>query len=213
MIYWCKMVVCVLYLHILLEWPWLGRNSSLYYSIWGATFTKRTPTVYFALSGLCLWPTFHAWMTVVRKKWLVLGHEETYFVKEHTDSKTKHSEDEIIKMLEFSFLLTILSWFLPEKSSSRQSAFQWVRIVPRFSPTSFCIHTKRISYNICSQRKINISISVQSHLQVHRWCNSKIMYPAELEIKDNTESRTSASYLDLLLSIGRDGQLHTSIYD
>ena len=32
------------------------------------------------------------------------------------------------------------------------------------------------------------------------------MYPAELEIKDTTESTTSASYLDLLLSIGRDGQ-------
>ena len=39
------------------------------------------------------------------------------------------------------------------------------------------------------------------------------MYPAELEIKDTTESTTSASYLDLLLSIGRDGQLHTAIYD
>ena len=39
------------------------------------------------------------------------------------------------------------------------------------------------------------------------------MYPVELEIKDTTESKTSASYLDLLLSIGRDGQLHTSIYD
>ena len=39
------------------------------------------------------------------------------------------------------------------------------------------------------------------------------MYPAELEIKDTTESTTSASYLDLLLSIGRDGQLHPSIYD
>ena len=39
------------------------------------------------------------------------------------------------------------------------------------------------------------------------------IYPAELEIKDTTESTTSASYLDLLLSIGRDGQLHTSIYD
>ena len=36
------------------------------------------------------------------------------------------------------------------------------------------------------------------------------MYPPELEIKDTTESNTSASYLDLLLSIGRDGQLHTS---
>ena len=39
------------------------------------------------------------------------------------------------------------------------------------------------------------------------------MYPSELEIKDTTESNTSASYLDLLLSIGRDGQLHTSLYD
>ena len=39
------------------------------------------------------------------------------------------------------------------------------------------------------------------------------MYPPELEIKDTTENNTSASYLDLLLSIGRDGQLRTSLYD
>ena len=39
------------------------------------------------------------------------------------------------------------------------------------------------------------------------------MYPVELEMKNKTESNTSVSYLDLLLSIGRDGQLHTSIYD
>ena len=39
------------------------------------------------------------------------------------------------------------------------------------------------------------------------------MYPPELDIKDTTESNTSASYFDLLLSIGRDGQLHTSLYD
>ena len=37
--------------------------------------------------------------------------------------------------------------------------------------------------------------------------------PPEPETKDTTESNTSASYLDLLLSIGRDGQLHTSLYD
>ena len=34
-------------------------------------------------------------------KFLVLGHEETYFVKDHSDSKNKYSEDDIIKMLEF----------------------------------------------------------------------------------------------------------------
>ena len=39
------------------------------------------------------------------------------------------------------------------------------------------------------------------------------MYPPEHEIKDMMESNTSASYMDLLLSIGRDGQLHTSLYD
>ena len=39
------------------------------------------------------------------------------------------------------------------------------------------------------------------------------MYPVDLEIKDIAESITSASYLDLLLSIGRNGQLHISIYD
>ena len=40
------------------------------------------------------------------------------------------------------------------------------------------------------------------------------MYPVEFKIKlkDTTESTTSASYLDLLLSIGRDGHFHTSIY-
>ena len=39
------------------------------------------------------------------------------------------------------------------------------------------------------------------------------MYPAELEIKDITESTISASYLDVLLSIGRDGKFHSFIYD
>ena len=36
------------------------------------------------------------------------------------------------------------------------------------------------------------------------------MYPSELEIKDTTESIIYASYLNLLPSISRDGQLRTS---
>ena len=39
------------------------------------------------------------------------------------------------------------------------------------------------------------------------------MYPAELEIKDTTESNTFASHLDLLLLIESDGQLCYSLYD
>ena len=37
------------------------------------------------------------------------------------------------------------------------------------------------------------------------------MNPVEIEIKDTTESNTFASYLDLILFIGKDGHLHTSI--
>ena len=36
-----------------------------------------------------------------RYKCLVSGHKETYFVKEHSDSKNKYPEDDIIKMLQF----------------------------------------------------------------------------------------------------------------
>ena len=37
------------------------------------------------------------------------------------------------------------------------------------------------------------------------------MYPAELDIKDMADSNTFASYLDLPLSIKKDGQRYTSI--
>ena len=40
-----------------------------------------------------------------------------------------------------------------------------------------------------------------------------MMYPPELENKEMTESNTSDSYLDLLVLIGRDGQLRTFLYD
>ena len=36
-----------------------------------------------------------------RYRYFELGHEETSFVKEHSDFKNKYSEDDIIKMLEF----------------------------------------------------------------------------------------------------------------
>ena len=39
------------------------------------------------------------------------------------------------------------------------------------------------------------------------------MYAPGIEITDTTEGNTSASYLDLLLSIGKEGQLCTSLFD
>jgi hypothetical protein len=39
------------------------------------------------------------------------------------------------------------------------------------------------------------------------------IYPIELEIKDTTDTDTSASYLDLHLEIDSDGRLRTKLYD
>jgi hypothetical protein len=39
------------------------------------------------------------------------------------------------------------------------------------------------------------------------------IYPSELEIKDTTELSTSASYLNVLLSINAGGKVTTQLYD
>jgi hypothetical protein len=39
------------------------------------------------------------------------------------------------------------------------------------------------------------------------------IYPIELEIKDTTDTDTSASYLDLHLEIDSEGRLRTKLYD
>ena len=102
-----------------------------------------------------------------RYKYLVLGHEETYFVKEHSDFKNKYSEDDIIKMLEF-LVDNIFRGFcrksFPEDSrhsnghelcpSSRRHLSVFVR---SGFHTVFALNEKE-----------TVSISVQSHLQVHR---------------------------------------------
>ena len=40
-------------------------------------------------------------MGIAEKNFLVLGREGPYFVKEHSDSKNKYTEDDIVNMLEY----------------------------------------------------------------------------------------------------------------
>ena len=53
-----------------------------------------------------------------------------YFVKEHSDSKTKYTEDDIISMLEF--LVDNMFKVFRESFSNRYSVFQLARMVPFF---------------------------------------------------------------------------------
>ena len=115
----------------------------------------------------------------------------------------------------------MFSWFLSEKSSCRQSTFRWVRIVPLFLADIF-LYSYEADF-IQSLRSTGKKHLASRFNFTYRYIDDVLsinnpefenylgqIYPVELEIKDTTESTTSASYLDLLLSIGRDGQSTTN---
>ena len=157
-----------------------------------------------------------------RYKYLVLGHDESYFVKEHSDSKHKYSEDDIIKMLEF-LVDNIFVVFAGKVSQQIVGIPMGTNCAPLladiflYSYEAECLQSllstgrKQLAsrFNF-TYRYIDDVLSINNP-EFENYLGQ--MYPVELEIKDTTESNTSSSYLDLLLSIGRDGQLHTSIYD
>ena len=157
-----------------------------------------------------------------RYKYLVLGHEETYFVKEHSDSKNKYSEDNIIKMLEF-LVDNIFVVFAGKVFQQTVGIPMGTNCAPLLADIFLYSYEADFIQSLLSTGKKHLASRFNL---TYRYINDVLsinnpefenylgqMYPAELEIKDTTESTTSASYLDLLLSIGRDGQLHTSIYD
>ena len=156
-----------------------------------------------------------------RYKYLVLGHEETYFVKEHSDSKNKYSEDDIIKMLEF-LVDNIFVVFAGKVFQQTVGIPMGTNCAPLLAIFLYSYEADFIQSLLSTGKK---HLASRFNL-TYRYIDDVLsinnpefenylgqMYPAELEIKDTTESTTSASYLDLQLSIGRDGQLHTSIYD
>ena len=157
-----------------------------------------------------------------RYKFLVLGRQGPYFVKEHSDSKNKYTEDDIINMLEF--LVDYIFVLFGDK------VFQQIVGIPMGTNCALLradiflySYEAEFIQSLLSTGKTKVASQFNF---TYRYIDDVLsinnpdfenylgqMYPSELEIKDKTESNTSASYLDLLLSIESDGQLRTSLYD
>ena len=157
-----------------------------------------------------------------RYKYLVFGHEESYFVKEHSDSKHKYSEDDIIKMLEF-LIDSIFVVFAGKVFQQIVGIPMGTNCAPLVADIFLYSYEAEFIQSLLSTWRIQLASRFNF---TYRYIDDVLsinnpefenylgqMYPVELEINATTESNTSASYLDLLLSIGRDGPLHTSIYD
>ena len=140
-----------------------------------------------------------------RYKYLVLRHEGTYFVKEYSDSKNKYSEDDIIKMLEL-LVDNIFVVFAEKVSQQTVGIPMGTNCAPLlaniflysyeadFVQSLLSTGTKHFAswFNL-TYRYIDDVLSINNPEFEHYLGQ---MYPAELEIKDTTESTTSASYLD-----------------
>ena len=140
---------------------------------------------------------------------------------EHSNSKNEYTEDDIINMLEF--LLDNIFVVFGEKVFQQIIGIQMgTNCAPLLA--HICLHSYKAEFIqslLLSTGKKKLAPQFNF---THRYIDDVLsinnpdfdnylgqMYLAELEIQDTTEDNTSASYLDLLLSIERDGQLHTSL--
>ena len=141
---------------------------------------------------------------------------------EHSDSKNKYTEDDIVNMLEF-LVDNIFVVFGGKVFQQIVSIPMGTNCAPLLEDIFLYSYEAEFIQSVLSTGKKKLAsqfnftyryiddVSSINNPDFENYLGQ--MYPAELEIKDTTESNTSASYLHLLLSIESDGQLHTSLYD
>ena len=102
-----------------------------------------------------------------RYKFRVLGREGPYFVKEHSDSKNKYTEDDIVNLLEF--LVDNIFVVFGGK------VFQQIVGIPMGTNCAplladIFLYPYEAEFIVFALNwKEKISISVQLHIQIHRW--------------------------------------------
>ena len=157
-----------------------------------------------------------------RYKYLVLGRDKPYFVKFHTDSTKKYTEDDIIRMLEF-LIDNIYVVFGGRVFQQTVGIPMGTNCAPLLA--DLFLYSYEADF-IQGLLKKNEKILARSFNFTFRYIDDVLslnnpkfsdfvdrIYPYELEIKDTTETTKSASYLDLFLEIDNDGRLKTKIYD
>ena len=157
-----------------------------------------------------------------RYKYLVLGREDTYFVKEHSDSDKKYTEDDIVKMLEF-LVDNIFVVFGGQVFQQIVGIPMGTNCAPLLADIFLYSYEAEFIQSLLSTGRKHLASQFSF---TYRYIDDVLsinnpnfkdylheIYPHELEIKETTESNRSASYLDILLSFDDNGHLNTSLYD
>ena len=155
-------------------------------------------------------------------KFVVLGYNSTYFSNTIQKGKTCYSEEQVISMLEFLIDNIFVSF--------GGTLFQQVVAIPMgtncaplladlflYSYESEFLQKLVKDKKIYEARAFNFTYRyINDVLSIN---NSRfaeflpLIYPPELEVKETTDTASSASFLDLYLEFDDSGQLSTKIYD
>jgi hypothetical protein len=155
-------------------------------------------------------------------KFIVIGKQDTYFVRHHSDSPYKYSEADIKSMLGF-LIDNIYVVFGDQVFQQSVSIPMGTNCAPlladlflysyeaEFVQKLLRDNNKKLAMSFNHTfRYIDDVLSINNH-NFHNYVH--LIYPDELEIKDTTESDKSASYLDVLLSVDSIGRLAASLCD
>ena len=102
-----------------------------------------------------------------RYKFLVLGREGPYFVKEHSDSKNKYTEYDIINMLEF-LVDKMFVVFGGKVFKQVVGIPMGTNCAPLLADIFLYSYEAEFIQSLLSTGKKKISISIQLHIQIHR---------------------------------------------
>ena len=157
-----------------------------------------------------------------RYKYLVIGRDNAYFVRNHSESNNKYTEDDIITMLDF-LIDNIFVQFGGRVFQKTIDTPIGSNCAPLLADLFLYSYEADFLEGLLKKKERKLAQTFNFSFRyiddVLSLNNSRfgdylhLIYPNELEIKDTTDTTKSASYLDLHLEIDSRGRLQTKLYD
>jgi hypothetical protein len=152
-------------------------------------------------------------------KFVVLGYNSTDFSNKIQKGKTCYSEEQVISMLEFIIDKIFVSF--------GGTLFQQVvgipmgtNCVPLLADLFLYSYESEFLQQLVKDKKIHESRAfnftyryIDDVLSINNSRFAEFLPLIELEVKENTDTSSSASFLDLYLQFDDSGQISTKIYD
>jgi hypothetical protein len=152
-------------------------------------------------------------------KFVVLGYNSTDFSNKIQKGKTCYSEEQVISMLEFLIDKIFVSF--------GGTLFQQVvgipmgtNCVPLLADLFLYSYESEFLQQLVKDKKIHESRAfnftyryIDDVLSINNSRFAEFLPLIELEVKENTDTSSSASFLDLYLQFDDSGQISTKIYD